>query len=251
MNENWPRADCGCARCRDAGTQWWRRSGGVAQAHAQNRMLAEAVEAAFGDLSGRETPEAVYGSHSVRWEKRMSLPDFIALDADRHKDPLKQWNYRIYLKNDDRPLYLGKNGPSKGGLRKRILAHARGDGGSKQSAITTVADARQFAIAHRLAPLAGLRGDSKVLADIAQSLGPDNLDIKVGEVSRRKVGPSGKVTFVRPKKGASLLTERFQLASGLARINRRDRAEDAVADAVEDATDYLSDAYLDTGDDHV
>jgi hypothetical protein len=253
MQENWPgiapRGGCGCARCRGGAPSLGRGPLGTALAHAQSRRMESAVAEALADLRA-EAPayETVYGDHSVRWERRMSLPAFLKLDDPRYRDPKLQWNYRIYLrdpeKKDPRPLYIGKSGPRapgvKKGIRDRLMQHARGDGGTRRPTVKTIADAKALAAAHGSARLHGLRGDSKVLADIAKSLPPGSLDVMVGEVVKRRVGPGGKVSFVRADPGASLLTERFQLKSGTARINRRDRAED---DA-EAAAELLADEYL-------
>lgn len=245
-HENWPslrsQGNCGCARCRAR----WRDARQIALAHAQNRMVGEAAEAAFADL--RIGPgaayETVYGDYSVRWERRMPLANFLALPDPRYRDPARQWNYRIYLKGDTRPLYLGKTGPRakgvKKGVRHRLQDHSRGTGGTVLPGVTTIADAQALAAKHRAAPLKHLRGDTKLLADLIKSLGSGNFDVKVGEVVKRKVGLGGKVTFTPPDIGASLLTERFQLKGGVARINRRDRAEDDV----EVAAALLADEYV-------
>jgi hypothetical protein len=244
MQENWPShrgaPSCGCVRC--AGARSWRRGPrAVALAHAQNRLLGDAVEAALeglGDINLR--PEAtVYGDHTVKWERRMPLTTFLALPDPRFRDPARQWNYRIYLNGDRKPLYVGKTGPReqhvKKGVRDRLMQHARGDGGKANPTIGSPADARRAAAAHLKAPRLGLAGDAKLMADISKSLGRGAFEVTVGEVFKRKL-VGGKVQFTQPDRLGNLLTELFQRKNGVALINRPDR-EDDVETAVEELAD--------------
>jgi hypothetical protein len=201
------------------------------------------VEAALDDLgaAGGQAFETVYGDHSVKWERRMPLKTFLALPDQRFREPTRQWNYRLYLKGDKRPLYVGKTGPRaphvKKGVRDRLADHARATGGVAISTVTTIDQAKAAAAKHRSAPKKGLQGDAEFLSNIIKSIGLDNIEVKVGEVFKRKVGPAGKVSFLPPDPLASLLTELFQRKSGVARVNRRDRAEDDVETAVEELAD--------------
>ena len=258
MRENWPSTDtkrgCGCARCRDARRPWWRDPGRrTAYAQAQNRFLGDVVEAALADLNatGGASPKAnetTYGDFEVRWKRKVPLKTFLEILDQRYSDPKRQWNYRIYLKGDTRPLYIGYTGPRQGGIKQRLKEHAVARGGETRKDIASPQDAKTRAAEHRRAKRQGLQGDTKLLADIVKSLGLDSFEVMVGEVLKRQFGPGGTVRLVPPKHGAALLTERFQLLSGTARINRPDRAEDDEEDAAaETAIGALVEAYSPEG----
>ncbi len=213
--EDWPEPPCakgcGCRRC-GAGDldRIVGRELSVALRHAQDRF-AEAGAGAEG------------AGPIVRYGRRMPLPDFLASGDGRYKDPGLQWNYRFYLKGDNRPLYVGKAGRVQGGLRGRILRHLRE--GTRRPGIRTAKDAVDAAIRHRRAPKLPGEGDSRLLDDIIASLGTGAFDFQAGDVVVRRGGP-GAPAFAPAPRGAALMTERLAIYGGNARINRPDRVED-------------------------
>ena len=220
---------CRCSRCRgenDLVERLANESLSVALRHAQDRYEAVAGEA-YRRLAEGLGPEAVIDKDiKVQWGRHQDLTGFLTAPANaKAASPGEQWLYRLFLKGDPVPLYLGRVTDPKTTLKERIQVHARRGKrirGLSASDPPAVQRAKIKELirknAERRAKCKGLP-ESLLMDSILKSLGRDKFAISVAEVKRLRKGATGTLP-ARPADTA--LVEKHYHRKGASRINRAD-----------------------------
>lgn len=227
--EDWPRSPyrraCLCQRCR-AGTieRLADQSLSAALAHAQNRGEAEAPY--LGSSAAEDTIDT---DISVDWSPPAPLDKWLPTAPRRPG----QFLYKIFLRGNTKPLYIGRVTGGQTSLHGRITTHIQR--GRTTSTLTRQNVYQEIARNKALwrSGAKGAKSESQLFDDILKTLGPAAFDISVAAVKRIGLG-GGKS---RAYGADTALAEKYYHRRNLAWINTRDNPRFEAEVAADSRTD--------------